>query len=263
MRHQKKGKKLGRTASHRNATLRNIASALIEHHQIRTTLSKAKAAQSYIEKLISYGKNDTVHSRRLAFKMLQNRTLVKMLFDDIATTFGDRKGGYTRVVKLGQRRGDGAPLAILQLVGFEQLVVDEETPKKKKGKGKATKKEAAKETKAAAKKETAKKKADEVAAEEEVTPEETTEQVEETVEKEAKKKPKKTKAKAKKTEAASEKVEEPEASETAEAPEATETEEDKAAEEEKAEPKEEKKKKTSPKEAAEDEGDSETGEEKK
>ena len=259
MRHRKKVNKLGRTASHRKAMLRNIASALIEHHQIRTTLSKAKAAQSYIEKLISYGKNDTVHSRRLAFKLLQNRTLVKMLFDDIATTFGDRKGGYTRVVKLGQRRGDGAPMAILQLVGFEQLVVDEETPKKKKGKGKTTKKE----TKAAAKKETAKKKADKVAAEEEAAPEETVEeQAEETAEAEVEKKPKKTKAKAKEA-AAEEEAEETKAPETAEEPEKTETEETKAAEEEKAEPKEEGKKKTSKKEAAEDEGDSETGEEKK
>lgn len=259
MRHQKKVKKLGRTASHRKAMLRNVASALIEHHQIRTTLTKAKAVQSYIEKLISYGKNDTVHSRRLAFKMLQNRTLVKMLFDEIATTFGDRKGGYTRVVKLGQRRGDGAPMAILQLVGFEQLVVDEETPKKKKGKGKAAKKEAAKETKAAAKKETAGKKAEKVAAEEEVAPEETTEHVEEAVEPEAEKKPKKTRSKAKKTEAAAEEVEETEAPEV---PEATETEETEAADEEKAEPKE-KKKKTSKKETAEDEGESESGEEKK
>lgn len=251
MRHRKKVNKLGRTSSHRKATLRNIASALIEHHQIRTTLAKAKAAQSYIENLISYGKNDTVHSRRLAFKLLQNRTLVKMLFDDIATTFNDRKGGYTRVVKLGKRRGDGAPLAILQLVGFEKLIVDEETPKKKKGKGKTTKKEATKET--------VRKKADKVAAEEEAAAEVTTEQAEETVETEAEKKPKKVKAKAK---AKAKETKAPAETEEAEAPETTEAEETKAAKKEKAEPKKGKKK-ASKKETAEEEGDSETGEEKK
>lgn len=132
MRHRKKVKKLGRTASHRKAMLRNMASALFEHHQIRTTLTKAKAAQSYIENLISYGKTDTVHSRRLAFKFLQNRDLVKKLFDEIATTYSDRNGGYTRVIKLGKRRGDGADIAILQLVGFESLIIDEEAPKSSK-----------------------------------------------------------------------------------------------------------------------------------
>jgi large subunit ribosomal protein L17 len=143
MRHRKKVKKLGRTASHRKSLLQNIAASLIEHHQIRTTLAKAKAAQSHIEKLITYAKEDSVHARRLAFKFLQNRNLVKKLFDEIATTFDDRKGGYTRVVKLGRRRGDGAELAILQLVGFEQFLV-EETPKKKKRKKTTTPKTTAK-----------------------------------------------------------------------------------------------------------------------
>ena len=134
MRHRKKVKKLGRTASHRKALLRNMASALIKHKQIRTTLAKAKAAQSYIDKLISYGKTDTVHSRRLAFKFLQSRDLVKALFDEIAATYSDRSGGYTRVIKLGKRRGDGAEIALLQLVGFEALIIDEEAPKSKKRK---------------------------------------------------------------------------------------------------------------------------------
>lgn len=143
MRHRNKVKKLGRNASHRKAMLKNMASALIEHHQIKTTLSKAKAAQSYIEKLITFGKNDTVHSRRQAFRFLQNRTLVKALFDDIASTYEDRKGGYTRVIKLGKRRGDGAEMAILQLVGFEKLVVDEAAPKKKRKTTKTASKAAA------------------------------------------------------------------------------------------------------------------------
>lgn len=125
MRHRKKVKKLGRTASHRRALLRNLAAQIIQHHQVKTTLAKAKAARSFIERLITYGKKNTVHARRLAFKHLQNRTLVKRLFDEIAPTYADRNGGYTRVIKLGQRRGDGAEMAILQLVGFEEVVVEE------------------------------------------------------------------------------------------------------------------------------------------
>jgi len=126
MRHRRKVRKLGRTASHRRATLRNMATALINHHQIKTTLGKAKAARSYVEKLISTGKKDSVHARRQAFRLLQNRTLVRKLFDEIAPSFSDRNGGYTRVVKLGPRIGDGAEMAVLQLVGFEQLIIDEQ-----------------------------------------------------------------------------------------------------------------------------------------
>lgn len=154
MRHRNKVKKLGSSASHRKAMLNHIAAALIEHHQIRTTLAKARAAQSFVEKLISYGKENTVHARRLAFKFLQNRTLVKMLFEEIATTFDDRKGGYTRIVKLGQRRGDGAHMAILQLVGFEGLTIAEETPRKKR-KTKADTSTAAESTPAAGEKKAA------------------------------------------------------------------------------------------------------------
>ncbi len=148
MRHRKKVKKLGRTKSHREATLRNLARAVIEHHQVKTTLAKAKAARSYIERLITYGKKDTVAARRLAFKRLQNRTLVKMLFDEIAPAFADRNGGYTRVIRLGRRRGDGAELAVLQLVGFEKLMVEEKAKEKKKKK-EAPAKEGKKEKQAA------------------------------------------------------------------------------------------------------------------
>lgn len=144
MRHRNKVKKLGKTASHRKAMLENMAGSLIENRQIRTTLAKAKALQSFADKLISYGKTGTVHARRLAFRLLQNRTLVKTLFDEIAPAFSDRKGGYTRVIKLGQRRGDGAEMAMLQLVGFEQLVVEEETPKKKQKATKPAKEKAGK-----------------------------------------------------------------------------------------------------------------------
>lgn len=151
MRHRRKVRKLGRTASHRRATLRNMATALINHHQIKTTLGKAKSARSYVEKLISTGKKDSVHARRQAFKLLQNRTLVKKLFDEIAPSFSDRNGGYTRVVKLGPRIGDGAEMAVLQLVGFEQLIIDEQEKQKQKRKERVEKKKAkeAEETEAA------------------------------------------------------------------------------------------------------------------
>ncbi|MEJ2048591.1 MAG: 50S ribosomal protein L17 [Calditrichota bacterium] len=148
MRHRNKTKKLGRTKSHRRATLGNMARSIIEHQQVKTTLAKAKAARSVIERLITFGKKDTVAARRQAFKLLQNHLLVKKLFDEVAPTFADRKGGYTRVIKLGQRRGDGAELAVLQLVGFEPMVIDEtKTTGKKKKKEKPAK--AKKEKKAA------------------------------------------------------------------------------------------------------------------
>ncbi|MCK4893481.1 MAG: 50S ribosomal protein L17, partial [Calditrichia bacterium] len=112
MRHRNKTKKLGRTKAHRKVTLRNLATAILEHHQIKTTLAKSKAARSYVEKLITTGKKDSLAARRQAFKLLQNHRLVKKLFDEIAPTFSERSGGYTRVIKLGRRRGDGAELAI-------------------------------------------------------------------------------------------------------------------------------------------------------
>ena len=153
MRHRKKVKKLGRPTGHRKALLRNLAAQIIQHHEIKTTLAKAKAARSFVERLITYAKNDTVHARRLAFKQLQNRTLVKKLFDEIGPAFEDRNGGYTRVIKLGQRRGDGAEIAILQLVGFETSLVSAPTKSKKKKAAPKEEKAPAKEEKAAAKEE--------------------------------------------------------------------------------------------------------------
>ncbi|RMF60783.1 MAG: 50S ribosomal protein L17 [Calditrichaeota bacterium] len=250
MRHRKKVKKLGRTVSHRKALLRNIAAALIEHHQIKTTLAKAKAAQRYIERLITYGKNDTVHSRRLAFKFLQNRTLVKKLFDEIAPTYENRNGGYTRVIKLGQRQGDGAHVAILQLVGFEELIIDEGAGKKKKKKPAKKAETKPKEKKTADKK--AKKEKAEVA-------EETPDVAEAPKEKPAKKAPKAEKA---------EKAPEAEAEATEEKP--AEAEEAPAEEKkEKAKPKAKPKKKAAKEEKAEEEPpaeeekkDEDTGDEK-
>jgi len=143
MRHRKKTKKLGRTRSHRRATLRNLSMALVQHKQIKTTLVKAKVARSLIEKLITTAKQNTVAARRQAFKWLQNHQLVKKLFEEIAPTFADRNGGYSRVIKLGRRQGDGAELAILQLVGFEPVVVEKAAEKKKKKKAAPEKEEVA------------------------------------------------------------------------------------------------------------------------
>jgi large subunit ribosomal protein L17 len=138
MRHRKKTKKLGRTKAHRLATLRNLASEIFQHKQIKTTIVKAKAARSVVERLITFGKKDTVAARREAFKFLQNHKLVKLLFDDIAPTFTNRKGGYTRVIKLGRRKGDGAELAILQLVGYEPIIIEDKKQASKKKKSKKT-----------------------------------------------------------------------------------------------------------------------------
>jgi large subunit ribosomal protein L17 len=94
----------------------NLVKSMIEHGQITTTLAKAKELRSYVERVVTYGKYDTVHSRRLAYSVLGNRTLVKKLFTEIGPAFADRNGGYTRVVKAGFRKGDSAPMAIIQFV---------------------------------------------------------------------------------------------------------------------------------------------------
>jgi large subunit ribosomal protein L17 len=134
MRHLKRTAKLGRTSEHRNAMLVNLVSSLIKHKRVTTTLAKAKAARSVAEKMVTLGKKGTVHARRLAAARLrfQGRSLVQnkeqrkkwrkdedvvhILFDQIAPVFKDRKGGYTRIMKLGERRGDVAKMAILEWV---------------------------------------------------------------------------------------------------------------------------------------------------
>ena len=119
MRHRKKGRKLNRTSSHKKAMLRNLANQLIEYKEIRTTTAKAKEAKPTVERLITYAKKGDLHHRRLAFSFLRQKSTIKTLFDEIAPAYSDRQGGYTRVVKLGRRLGDGASMSILQLVGFE------------------------------------------------------------------------------------------------------------------------------------------------
>jgi large subunit ribosomal protein L17 len=117
MRHLKRTAKLGRTGQHRNRMLANLVCSLIKHRRVTTTLAKAKAARSVAEKMITLGKAGTLHDRRLASARLhQDEAAVKVLFNDIAPTQKDRHGGYTRIVRLGQRNGDAAQLAILEFV---------------------------------------------------------------------------------------------------------------------------------------------------
>src|ERR1700722_14182838 len=116
MRHLKRTAKLGRTGEHRNAMLANLVCSLIKHKRVTTTLAKAKAARSVAEKMVTLGKHGTVHDRRLAAARLHQEDAVKILFNDIAPTQKTRPGGYTRIVKLGQRNGDAAQRAILEWV---------------------------------------------------------------------------------------------------------------------------------------------------
>ncbi|MFQ5524922.1 MAG: 50S ribosomal protein L17 [Thermoanaerobaculia bacterium] len=116
MRHGIQGRKLNRTTAHRKALFRNQLASLIQSEQIRTTLAKAKELRPVAEKMITHGKKDTVHARRMVRQWVPNRTHVRKLFDEIAPRFADRAGGYTRITKLGPRKGDGAEMAILELV---------------------------------------------------------------------------------------------------------------------------------------------------
>jgi len=119
MRHNKKGKKFGREADHRKAMLRNLVISLLTHGRIETTITKAKEMRSLAERVITYGKQGDLHNKRLAFSVLSNHKLVKKLFDEIAPKYTDRDGGYTRVLKTRMRRGDCAPMAIIELVEGE------------------------------------------------------------------------------------------------------------------------------------------------
>ncbi len=120
MRHGKKFNHLGRTASHRKALLSNLSIALITHKRIKTTLAKAKALRKYFEPLVTKAKSDSTHSRRVVFSYLQNKEAIKELFGTVASKVGDRPGGYVRVIKLGFRRSDGAEMAIIELVDFNE-----------------------------------------------------------------------------------------------------------------------------------------------
>jgi len=131
MRHRVKGRKLGRTKPHREATLRALSTALIQEHRIKTTLPKAKELRTFVEPLITVAKEDTTHNRRKVFSSLQSKEAVTHLFDEVAPAAADRPGGYTRVLKLGYRFGDAAQMAVIELVDFND-VKPEGTEKKKK-----------------------------------------------------------------------------------------------------------------------------------
>ena len=132
MRHAKKGYKLGRTASHRRATLSALSGALIRHKQITTTLAKAKALRLYIEPLITRSREDTTHNRREVFRHLMDKQAVTELFEEIAEKVGDRPGGYTRVLRLGQRSGDAAEMAIIELVDYNESEPTTRRPRRRR-----------------------------------------------------------------------------------------------------------------------------------
>jgi len=121
MRHGDKINNLGRKTAHRHALLMNLAIALIENKRIFTTLAKAKALRTYVEPLITKSKDDTTHSRRVAFSYLRNKEAVGTLFKDVAVKVAERNGGYTRIIKTGNRQGDAAEMAMIELVDFNEI----------------------------------------------------------------------------------------------------------------------------------------------
>ena len=130
MRHNKKFNHLGRTASHRASMLSNMATSLIMHKRITTTVAKAKALKKYVEPLITRSKEDTTNSRRVVFSYLQNKEALKELFGAVAAKVGDRPGGYTRIIKLGFRQGDAAQICFIELVDFDENMAKTATKKK-------------------------------------------------------------------------------------------------------------------------------------
>jgi len=163
MRHAKKNNHLGRTAPHREAMLSNMAASLLLHKRISTTLAKAKELRKYIEPLITRGKEDTTHSRRVVFSYLQNKFAVSELFREISQKVGDRPGGYTRILKTGFRKGDNAEMCIIELVDYNETYVKDDEKKKttktRRGRGKT--KAVEPQEKTVAKAETEKKKVEE------------------------------------------------------------------------------------------------------
>lgn len=151
MRHGDKVNNLGRTSAHRHALMSNLASSLIEHKRIFTTLAKAKALRGYVEPLINRSKDNTTHNRRVVFSYLQNKEAIKELFGVIGGKVGERPGGYTRVIKTGFRPGDAAEMALIELVDFNEGYTQNKNaaksaePKKKTRRSSAKKKDAAAE----------------------------------------------------------------------------------------------------------------------
>jgi large subunit ribosomal protein L17 len=131
MRHGKKTNHLSRKTAHRGALLSNMACSLIEHKRINTTLAKAKALRKYVEPLITKSKEDTTHNRRVVFSYLKNKEASSILFRDVAPKINDRPGGYTRIIKLNNRLGDNAEMAMIELVDFNDLLTKDQSAKKK------------------------------------------------------------------------------------------------------------------------------------
>ena len=151
MRHGKKTIALGRKTAHRKSMLANMACSLIEHKRIQTTTTKAKALKQFVEPLITKSKDDSTHNRRLVFSKLRNKYAVATLFRDVASKVGDRPGGYTRIIKLGNRLGDNAAMALIELVDYNEVYTNETTAKKKSTRrGRAKKETTAEATPAAA-----------------------------------------------------------------------------------------------------------------
>jgi len=131
MRHGKKFNHLGRKTAHRRAMLANMACSLIEHKRINTTVAKAKALRQFVEPLITKSKNDTTHNRRVVFSYLRNKYAVTELFKEVSVKVGDRPGGYVRIIKLGNRQGDNAPMAMIELVDYNTTYNPNQKAKKK------------------------------------------------------------------------------------------------------------------------------------
>lgn len=138
MRHRVAHRKLGRTTEHRLSLLKNLAASLITHERIRTTEAKAKELRPFVEKLVTLGKRDSLHARRRALAILSSKTVVRRLFADVSPRFSERPGGYTRILKLGPRQGDGAPMAFIEFVDYSfklkgggEAPAAKEKPKKK------------------------------------------------------------------------------------------------------------------------------------
>ncbi|HLT33972.1 MAG TPA: 50S ribosomal protein L17 [Aquaticitalea sp.] len=131
MRHGKKGNHLGRKTAHRKSMLANMACSLIEHKRINTTVAKAKALKQFVEPMITKSKEDTTHNRRIVFSRLRQKEAVAELFRDVAPKVGDRPGGYTRIIKMANRAGDNAEMAMIELVDFNEIYNADKQPKKK------------------------------------------------------------------------------------------------------------------------------------
>ncbi len=131
MRHGKRINHLGRTAPHRKATLSNLASSLLLHKRINTTLAKARELRKYVEPLITKAKVDSTHTRRVVFSYLQDKESVKALYNEVVDRVGERPGGYTRIIKLGSRLGDNAEMAMIELVDFNEFLLEEDAGTKK------------------------------------------------------------------------------------------------------------------------------------